>query len=65
MKPHPGDTARSLGPLSWWCPQPCVPSQTALPWMCYVSVTCVVGIIAGFCMGPGGSGAGGRSGAEG
>ncbi|KAK2535976.1 solute carrier family 2, facilitated glucose transporter member 5 isoform X2 [Columba livia] len=28
--------------------------QTALPWMCYVSVTCVVGIIAGFCMGPAG-----------
>ncbi|NXC66346.1 GTR9 protein, partial [Anhinga anhinga] len=28
--------------------------QTALPWMCYVSVACVVGIIAGFCMGPAG-----------
>ncbi|XP_065699555.1 solute carrier family 2, facilitated glucose transporter member 5-like [Patagioenas fasciata] len=28
--------------------------QSALPWMCYVSVTCVVGIIAGFCMGPAG-----------
>ncbi|OPJ84294.1 hypothetical protein AV530_015751 [Patagioenas fasciata monilis] len=27
---------------------------SALPWMCYVSVTCVVGIIAGFCMGPAG-----------
>ncbi|PKU35399.1 solute carrier family facilitated glucose transporter member hypothetical protein [Limosa lapponica baueri] len=26
---------------------------TALPWMRYVSVVCVVGIIAGFCMGPG------------
>ncbi|NXW07322.1 GTR9 protein, partial [Fregetta grallaria] len=26
--------------------------QTALPWMRYVGVTCVVGIIAGFCMGP-------------
>ncbi|XP_074963816.1 solute carrier family 2, facilitated glucose transporter member 9-like isoform X1 [Phalacrocorax aristotelis] len=28
--------------------------QTTLPWMCYVSVACVVGIIAGFCMGPAG-----------
>ncbi|NXQ94419.1 GTR9 protein, partial [Sagittarius serpentarius] len=28
--------------------------QTALPWMCYVSVACVVGIIAGFCVGPAG-----------
>ncbi|NXT59318.1 GTR9 protein, partial [Pluvianellus socialis] len=28
--------------------------QTALPWMRYVSVACVVGIITGFCMGPGG-----------
>ncbi|NWQ72822.1 GTR9 protein, partial [Columbina picui] len=28
--------------------------QAALPWMRYVSVTCVVGIIAGFCMGPAG-----------
>ncbi|NXF37360.1 GTR9 protein, partial [Nyctibius bracteatus] len=28
--------------------------QTALPWMRYVSVTCMVGIIAGFCMGPAG-----------
>ncbi|NXK12415.1 GTR9 protein, partial [Herpetotheres cachinnans] len=28
--------------------------QTALPWMRYVSVACVVGIIAGFCMGPAG-----------
>ncbi|XP_069652929.1 solute carrier family 2, facilitated glucose transporter member 5-like isoform X1 [Haliaeetus albicilla] len=28
--------------------------QTTLPWMHYVSVTCVVGIIAGFCMGPAG-----------
>ncbi|KGL87377.1 Solute carrier family 2, facilitated glucose transporter member 9, partial [Charadrius vociferus] len=35
-------------------PQPRVPSQTALPWMRYVSVACVVGIIAGFCMGPAG-----------
>ncbi|XP_068053992.1 solute carrier family 2, facilitated glucose transporter member 9-like isoform X2 [Anomalospiza imberbis] len=26
----------------------------ALPWMRYVSVACVVGIIAGFCMGPAG-----------
>ncbi|NXY49613.1 GTR9 protein, partial [Ceuthmochares aereus] len=28
--------------------------QTALPWMRYVSVACVVGIIAGFCIGPAG-----------
>ncbi|NXH88913.1 GTR9 protein, partial [Edolisoma coerulescens] len=28
--------------------------QAALPWMRYVSVACVVGIIAGFCMGPAG-----------
>ncbi|NWW74305.1 GTR9 protein, partial [Climacteris rufus] len=28
--------------------------QAALPWMSYVSVACVVGIIAGFCMGPAG-----------
>ncbi|NWU74511.1 GTR9 protein, partial [Onychorhynchus coronatus] len=28
--------------------------QAALPWMHYVSVACVVGIIAGFCMGPAG-----------
>ncbi|KAK0681712.1 GTR9 protein, partial [Pygoscelis papua] len=28
--------------------------QTALPWMRYVVVACVVGIIAGFCMGPAG-----------
>ncbi|NXG68006.1 GTR9 protein, partial [Baryphthengus martii] len=28
--------------------------QTALPWMSYISVACVVGIIAGFCMGPAG-----------
>ncbi|XP_029885669.1 solute carrier family 2, facilitated glucose transporter member 5-like isoform X2 [Aquila chrysaetos chrysaetos] len=28
--------------------------QTTLPWMHYVSVACVVGIIAGFCMGPAG-----------
>ncbi|NXK54545.1 GTR9 protein, partial [Chauna torquata] len=28
--------------------------QTALPWMRYVSVACVVGIIAGFCVGPAG-----------
>ncbi|NWU60544.1 GTR9 protein, partial [Pterocles burchelli] len=28
--------------------------QSALPWMRYVSVACVVGIIAGFCMGPAG-----------
>ncbi|XP_075614210.1 solute carrier family 2, facilitated glucose transporter member 9 isoform X4 [Balearica regulorum gibbericeps] len=27
--------------------------QTDLPWMRYVSVACVIGIIAGFCMGPG------------
>ncbi|XP_064287178.1 solute carrier family 2, facilitated glucose transporter member 9-like [Passer domesticus] len=28
--------------------------QAALPWMRYLSVACVVGIIAGFCMGPAG-----------
>ncbi|NXW17026.1 GTR9 protein, partial [Circaetus pectoralis] len=28
--------------------------QTTLPWMRYLSVACVVGIIAGFCMGPAG-----------
>ncbi|XP_071604563.1 LOW QUALITY PROTEIN: solute carrier family 2, facilitated glucose transporter member 5-like [Heliangelus exortis] len=28
--------------------------QTTLPWMRYVSVACVVGIIAGFCVGPAG-----------
>ncbi|NXF44095.1 GTR9 protein, partial [Oceanites oceanicus] len=28
--------------------------QTALPWMRYIGVACVVGIIAGFCMGPAG-----------
>ncbi|NWV11147.1 GTR9 protein, partial [Ptilonorhynchus violaceus] len=28
--------------------------QAALPWMRYVGVACVVGIIAGFCMGPAG-----------
>ncbi|KAM6090096.1 solute carrier family 2, facilitated glucose transporter member 5-like isoform 1-T1 [Theristicus caerulescens] len=28
--------------------------QTTLPWMRYISVACVVGIIAGFCMGPAG-----------
>ncbi|NWS71636.1 GTR9 protein, partial [Crotophaga sulcirostris] len=28
--------------------------QTTLPWMRYVGVTCVVGIIAGFCIGPAG-----------
>ncbi|NWH74880.1 GTR9 protein, partial [Piaya cayana] len=28
--------------------------QAALPWMRYVSVACVVGIIAGFCVGPAG-----------
>ncbi|XP_053928232.1 solute carrier family 2, facilitated glucose transporter member 9 isoform X2 [Cuculus canorus] len=28
--------------------------QTTLPWMRYVSVACVVGIIAGFCIGPAG-----------
>ncbi|XP_065602514.1 solute carrier family 2, facilitated glucose transporter member 9-like isoform X3 [Cyrtonyx montezumae] len=31
----------------------CLLLQTALPWMRYVAVACVVGIIAGFCMGPG------------
>ncbi|XP_071419585.1 solute carrier family 2, facilitated glucose transporter member 9-like isoform X1 [Pithys albifrons albifrons] len=28
--------------------------QAALPWMRYIGVACVVGIIAGFCMGPAG-----------
>uniref|UniRef100_A0A8C9G9X4 Solute carrier family 2, facilitated glucose transporter member 5 n=1 Tax=Pavo cristatus TaxID=9049 RepID=A0A8C9G9X4_PAVCR len=28
-------------------------TSTALPWTRYVAVACVVGIIAGFCMGPG------------
>ncbi|NXX16539.1 GTR9 protein, partial [Podargus strigoides] len=28
--------------------------QTTLPWMRYVSIACVVGIITGFCMGPAG-----------
>ncbi|XP_030309207.1 solute carrier family 2, facilitated glucose transporter member 5 isoform X2 [Calypte anna] len=28
--------------------------QTTLPWMRYVSVACVVGIISGFCVGPAG-----------
>ncbi|NXS14832.1 GTR9 protein, partial [Neodrepanis coruscans] len=28
--------------------------QAALPWMRYIGVTCVIGIIAGFCMGPAG-----------
>ncbi|NXV72101.1 GTR9 protein, partial [Atlantisia rogersi] len=28
--------------------------QTTLPWMRYIGVACVVGIIAGFCMGPAG-----------
>ncbi|XP_068025830.1 solute carrier family 2, facilitated glucose transporter member 5-like [Melanerpes formicivorus] len=28
--------------------------QTTVPWMRYLAVTCVVGIIAGFCMGPAG-----------
>ncbi|KAM9548526.1 solute carrier family 2, facilitated glucose transporter member 5-like isoform 1-T1 [Guaruba guarouba] len=28
--------------------------QTTLPWMCYVGVVCVIGTIAGFCMGPAG-----------
>uniref|UniRef100_G1NCN4 Solute carrier family 2, facilitated glucose transporter member 5 n=1 Tax=Meleagris gallopavo TaxID=9103 RepID=G1NCN4_MELGA len=32
----------------------CLLLQTALPWMRYVAVACVVGIIAGFCMGPAG-----------
>uniref|UniRef100_A0A8C9G6H9 Solute carrier family 2, facilitated glucose transporter member 5 n=1 Tax=Pavo cristatus TaxID=9049 RepID=A0A8C9G6H9_PAVCR len=53
--------------LSWLCfapnhpylfctgvPPPRVPPQTALPWTRYVAVACVVGIIAGFCMGPAG-----------
>uniref|UniRef100_A0A672TKA9 Solute carrier family 2, facilitated glucose transporter member 5 n=1 Tax=Strigops habroptila TaxID=2489341 RepID=A0A672TKA9_STRHB len=41
-------------------PEPCcqlpprVSSQTTLPWMCYVGVVCVIGTIAGFCMGPAG-----------
>uniref|UniRef100_A0A669PRU0 Solute carrier family 2, facilitated glucose transporter member 5 n=1 Tax=Phasianus colchicus TaxID=9054 RepID=A0A669PRU0_PHACC len=51
--------------LALLCPRPAislltgvppsrVPPQTALPWMRYVVVACVVGIIAGFCMGPAG-----------
>uniref|UniRef100_A0A674I556 Solute carrier family 2, facilitated glucose transporter member 9-like n=1 Tax=Terrapene triunguis TaxID=2587831 RepID=A0A674I556_9SAUR len=32
------------------------PPQATVPWMRYLSVACVIGIIAGFCMGPGGSG---------
>ncbi|NXJ69153.1 GTR9 protein, partial [Rostratula benghalensis] len=36
-----------------WTPG-AVRSTTALSWMRYVSVVCVVGIIAGFCMGPAG-----------
>uniref|UniRef100_A0A8V0ZBK0 Solute carrier family 2, facilitated glucose transporter member 5 n=1 Tax=Gallus gallus TaxID=9031 RepID=A0A8V0ZBK0_CHICK len=32
----------------------CLLLQAALPWMRYVAVACVVGIIAGFCMGPAG-----------
>ncbi|NWZ22251.1 GTR9 protein, partial [Asarcornis scutulata] len=32
----------------------CLLLQTALPWMRYIAVACVVGIIAGFCMGPAG-----------
>ncbi|KFQ60323.1 Solute carrier family 2, facilitated glucose transporter member 9, partial [Pelecanus crispus] len=55
MKTHPRDTgyeARGHRPVG--VPQPCVPLQTTLPWMRYVGVICVVGIIAGFCMGPAG-----------
>uniref|UniRef100_A0A8C0BXL8 Solute carrier family 2, facilitated glucose transporter member 5 n=1 Tax=Buteo japonicus TaxID=224669 RepID=A0A8C0BXL8_9AVES len=53
--PRPGNAgceAQGHHPSS--IPQPRVPSQTTLPWMHYVSVACVVGIIAGFCMGPAG-----------
>uniref|UniRef100_A0A8V5FKF4 Uncharacterized protein n=1 Tax=Melopsittacus undulatus TaxID=13146 RepID=A0A8V5FKF4_MELUD len=35
-------------------PQPHVSSQTTMPWMCYVGVVCVIGTIAGFCIGPAG-----------
>ncbi|XP_071895825.1 solute carrier family 2, facilitated glucose transporter member 9-like isoform X6 [Anas platyrhynchos] len=42
----------------------CLLLQTALPWMRYVAVACVVGIIAGFCMGPG-TGPGGALGWDG
>ncbi|XP_061315568.1 solute carrier family 2, facilitated glucose transporter member 9-like [Pezoporus flaviventris] len=28
--------------------------QTTVPWMCYVGVVCVIGTIAGFCIGPAG-----------
>uniref|UniRef100_A0A8C6NCM3 Solute carrier family 2, facilitated glucose transporter member 5 n=1 Tax=Melopsittacus undulatus TaxID=13146 RepID=A0A8C6NCM3_MELUD len=28
--------------------------QTTMPWMCYVGVVCVIGTIAGFCIGPAG-----------
>lgn len=63
MKPSPGDAGREAqGHHLSSIPQPRVPLQTALPWMRYVSVACVVGIIAGFCMGPGGSGVSGSGG---
>ncbi|NXY72005.1 GTR9 protein, partial [Glareola pratincola] len=42
-----GVTALSLPPST-------IKQGTDLPWMRYVSVVCVVGIIAGFCMGPAG-----------
>uniref|UniRef100_A0A672TPB8 Solute carrier family 2, facilitated glucose transporter member 5 n=1 Tax=Strigops habroptila TaxID=2489341 RepID=A0A672TPB8_STRHB len=35
-------------------PEPCCQLPTTLPWMCYVGVVCVIGTIAGFCMGPAG-----------
>lgn len=57
MKPCPRDAGCEAQDQPQQHPQPSVPSQAALPWMRYVSVACVVGIITGFCMGPGGSGA--------
>ncbi|KFP89918.1 Solute carrier family 2, facilitated glucose transporter member 9, partial [Apaloderma vittatum] len=55
VKPHPRDAGREAqGCHPSSVPQPHVPLQSALPWMRYVSVACVVGIIGGFCMGPAG-----------
>ncbi|KFW66532.1 Solute carrier family 2, facilitated glucose transporter member 9, partial [Pygoscelis adeliae] len=55
VKPCPRNTGcEAWGRCPGSIPQPRVPLQTALPWMRYVVVACVVGIIAGFCMGPAG-----------
>lgn len=62
-RPPSSGAAAELGTCPAAVPAPRVPSQTALPWMRYVAVACVVGIIAGFCMGPGGSGVPGGCGA--